>query len=443
MKRIFYFILLTGFLFGCDSLLNEQKPQNSVDPSLIFKDAAGARSAIIGAYDNFQSASYYGVDFLLLPEVHSLNLTHPGTFPSYEQFVNRGILTDNANVTNMWAQIYVGINRVNQILDKVPGITDPALSAVERDQILGEAYFIRAFNYHNLVKYWGGVPLKLTPSDSYDPAKIVLPRASASEVYTQILADLALAIPKLPASPSTRSRATQAAANALKARVHLYLKQYPEAINAATLASTGYSLVPNFLDLWVLRNQSEAIFELQFNTVDTNSLAFYLLPSSNGGRNEVRPSAGLSNAYSATDSRRVLTTSIDSKLRYYRAATRDDNVILLRLAEMILTRAEALVERNTGTDLADAVVLVNLIRNRALIGNYAGAVTQAAVRDEVFLQRRLELAIEGHYFFDLVRTGRATTTLSSPTWNDNQALLPIPLREINAGGGVVTQNPGY
>jgi hypothetical protein len=139
----------------------------------------------------------------------------------------------------------------------------------------------------------------------------------------------------------------------------------------------------------------------------------------------------------------VLTTSIDSKLRYYRAATRDDNVILLRLAEMILTRAEALVERNTGTDLADAVVLVNQIRNRALIGNYAGAVTQAAVRDEVFLQRRLELAIEGHYFFDLVRTGRALTTFSSPTWNDNQALLPIPLREINAAGGVVTQNPGY
>jgi hypothetical protein len=223
----------------------------------------------------------------------------------------------------------------------------------------------------------------------------------------------------------------------------LYKKEYTEAINSAILASSGYTLVGNFLDLWVVRNTSEAIFELQFNTVDTNSLSFYLLTSSTGGRNEVRPSGSLVAAYSATDARRVLSTSVDSRLRYYRAATDDDNVLLLRLAEVILNRAEALVERNTGADLTDAVTFLNVIRNRAGIGAYSGAVTQTAVRDEIFLQRRLELAIEGHYFFDLVRTGRAATVLTSPIWNNNQALLPIPLREINASGGVLAQNPGY
>jgi starch-binding outer membrane protein, SusD/RagB family len=443
MKKIFYIVLFAVVLSGCDSLLQEQKPQNSVDPSVVFKDAPGARAAIIGAYDALQSASYYGVDFLLLPDVHGGNLSHTGTFPSYAQFANRSLLNDNANVTNMWAQIYVGINRVNQIIDKVPKITDPALTQAEKDQIAGEAYFLRALHYSNLVKYWGGVPLKLAPSDDASPSKIILPRATKDAVYAQILADLAEAIVKLPAAPSNKARASQAAAHALKARIHLYLGQYTEAINSATSASTGYTLVGNFLDLWVVRNTSEAIFELQFNTVDTNSLSFYLLTSSTGGRNEVRPSGGLVSAYLGTDARRILSTSVDSRLRYYRAATDDDNVLLLRLGEVILNRAEALVERNTGSDLTDAVTFLNQIRNRAGIGNYAGALTQTAVRDDIFLQRRLELALEGHYFFDLVRTGRAATTLSSPIWNNDQALLPIPLRELNASGGILTQNPGY
>jgi starch-binding outer membrane protein, SusD/RagB family len=443
MKKILYFILIPIFLVGCDSLLQEQKPQNSVDPSVIFKDAPGARSAIIGAYDALQSASYYGVDFLLLPDVHGGNLTHTGTFPSYAQFANRAILTDNANVTNMWSQIYSSINRVNQIIDKVPGITDPTFATGEKDQIIGEAYFLRALHYSNLVKYWGGVPIKITPSDSYDPGKIILPRATETDVYTQILADLAVAITKLPANPSNKGRASLGAAHALKTRIHLYKKEYTEAINSAILASSGYTLVGNFLDLWVVRNTSEAIFELQFNTVDTNSLSFYLLTSSTGGRNEVRPSGSLVAAYNVADTRRILSNSVDSRLRYYRAATDDDNVLLLRLAEVILNRAEALVERNTGTDLTDAVTFLNIIRNRAGIGNYAGPVTQPAVEDEIFLQRRLELALEGHYFFDLVRTGRAAANLSSPVWNNNQGLLPIPLREINASGGVLAQNPGY
>jgi hypothetical protein len=445
MKKIKFYILfmVIPFVSGCDHLLDEQKPQASVGPDVVFKDATGARAAIIGAYDNLQSANYYGIRYALFPDLHGGNLTHPGTFPSFEEFVNRAIQTNNVEVTNMWAQIYDGINRVNQIIDKVPKITDPALIATEKDQIVGEAYFLRAFHYFNLVRYWGDVPLKLQPSDDYDPAKIILPRSSVSEVYAQILSDLDAAISKLTPNVALKSRAHQRTAYALKARVHLYNKQYTEAINAATQASAGYTLVPAFLDLWVVRNTSESIWELQFDNVDQSQLNFFLLPSSAGGRNELRPSPGLSGAYALSDARRILTSSIDSKLRYYRAATDDDNIIILRLAEMILTQAEARIERNTGTDLTDAVAFINQIRNRAGIGSYSGLLTQAALHDEVFLQRRLELALEGHYFFDLVRTGRAATTLTSPTWDNNQALLPIPLREYNASGGVVAQNPGY
>ena len=265
------------------------------------------------------------------------------------------------------------------------------------------------------------------------------------------MTDLGDAIAKLPlpaaiikpSGTNTKGKANQRSAHALKARVHLYMKQYPEAISEAQLASVGYSLVANVLDVWVVKNTTEAIWELQFNTTDTNGTNFFLLPASAGGRNECRPSAGLAAAYSANDARRILATSTDSRLRYYRAATDDDNVVLLRLPEMILIQAEAMVERNTGTDLTDAVVLIDQIRNRAGIGAYAGTVDQVSLRDEVFLQRRLELALEGHYFFDLVRTGRAATVLTNPVWNNNNALLPIPLREIQSSGGVYTQNPGY
>lgn len=444
-KKIFFIsaAILGTVLFACDSLLEEQVPQNSVDPTVVFSDASGARAALNGAYDVLQSANYYGTRFVIMPDMHGGNLAHTGTFPSFAEFVNRAILTNNAEVTNMWTTIYSGINRANQIIDKVPGVGDPALSPTEKDQIVGQAYFLRAFHYFNLVRYWGGVPLKLDPSDAYDPAKVILPRASVGEVYQQILSDLDQAIAKLTPTPSNKGRAHQRTAYALKARIHLYQGQHAEAIAAAVEASTGYTLVPTFLDLWTVRNTSEAIWELQFDNVDNNTLNFFLLPSSAGGRNEVRPSGSLAGAYAANDARRILSNSTDSRLRYYRAATDDDNVLIFRLAEMILTRAEALVERNTGTDLTDAVALIDQLRNRAGIGAYAGAVTQSALRDEVFLQRRLELALEGHYFFDLVRTGRAATTLTSPAWSNDHALLPIPLREINASGGVVTQNPGY
>lgn len=443
MKKIFLFTLCVVGLSSCDSLLEDQKPQNSVDPSVVFKDAAGARAAVIGSYDALQSTSYFGGDYLLLGDLISGNLNHTGTFPTYAQIANRSILTDNTNVTNMWSAIYNGIERANQVIDKVPSITDPLLTTDEKEKLLGEAHFLRAFHYFNLVKWWGGVPLKLAPSDAYDPNTIIVPRSSVDETYAQIIADLDVAIAKLEPDAANKARAQQLAAYGLKARVLLYQKQYTAAIAAAVSASAGYSLVPDYLSLWTARNTSESILELQFNTVDTNTLSFYLLPTAAGGRNEVRPSAGLAGAYSATDARRILTTSIDSRLRYYRAATDDDNVILIRLAEMILIRAEALVERNTGTDLADAVTLIDQIRTRAGIGAYAGGTTQTELRNEIFLQRRLEFPIESHYFFDLVRSGRAATTLSSPIWNNSQALLPIPLREINASGRVLTQNPGY
>jgi hypothetical protein len=355
----------------------------------------------------------------------------------------------------MWAQIYNGINRTNQILSKAATVDDPAFT--DKNNLLGEAAFLRAFHYFNLVRYWGGVPLKLTPTDVVDIEELQQPRNTVNEVYDQILIDLNFAITNMPATQSSRARATVAAARALKARVHLYRSsmgiadEWSDAISEASEAGTGRTLAPVFSDLFLSRSGfDEVIWFIEFNSVDQNSIAFFLLPSTNGGRNELRPTTALQNAYPADDTRAIPSNAVDHRLKYYRVTTGDDYVIIFRLAEMILIQAEALVERNTGTDLADAVVLINQIRNRAIppdpdngIDNsYAGAVTQEALRDEVFLQRRLELALEGHYFFDLVRKGRAATELTNPVWDDNHALLPIPQRERQANP-LLDQNDGY
>lgn len=430
---------------SCDKV-NDQVPQNSQSSGTAISTPVGARVAILGAYDNLQGGNYYGTRYTFFPDMQGGNLTWTGTFPSFGQIANRVTLADNVEVTNMWAAIYDGINRVNQILDKAAKIQDPSFT--DQAQILGEASFLRALHYFNLVRYWGGVPLKLTPTDAVNVSELQLSRNSVSEVYTQILSDIDFALTNLPPTQTNRARATLGAVNALKARVHLYrsssgiANEYDLAIAAAVAASTGRTLTANFSDLFVARNMGEVIWYLEFNSVDQNSLAFFLLPSTSGGRNELRPSASLQSAFSVSDTRRIATNAVSNTLKYYRVSTGDDYVLMFRLAEMMLIQAEAMVERNTGTDLTDALALINQIRNRAGIGTYVGLVSQAALRDEVFSQRRLELALEGHYFFDLVRTGRAATVLTSPIWDSKYAVFPIPLRETQANPNL-QQNPGY
>lgn len=439
----FKIAFLAVIVAGCN-LVENQKPQNSLPSSNAFSTPQGARAALLGCYDALQSANYYGARYNLFPDLQGGNLTWTGTFPSFGQISNRVILTDNAEVTNMWNQIYYAINNTNQVIDKASKLQDPSFT--DQNSLLGEAYFLRAFHYFNLLRYWGGVPLKLTPTDGVDVPTLQQSRNSVAEVYAQILSDLSFAITNI--AQTNRARATVSAARALKARVHLYrsstgiANEWTDAITEAIAASSGRTLSATFSDLYVARNTNEVIWFLEFNSVDQNSLAFFLLPSTAGGRNELRPSASLQNAYQTTDVRRIPTNTTGSALKYYRVSTGDDYALVFRLAEMILIRAEALVARNTGTDLTDAVTLINQIRARAGITPYAGAITQTALANEVFLQRRLELALEGHYFFDIVRTGRAATLLTNPVWNDNQALFPIPLRETQANPNLV-QNPGY
>lgn len=443
LKKSIVGLTLLGALGSCQVL--EQSPQSSLDVATAISDAATAQASLYGVYAALEPATVFGTRLVVLPDLAAGNLNWTGTFPSFGEIVNRAILTNNAEVTNAWNALYDGINRANNVIARVPSVTDPTFSADTKTAYVAEATFLRAFYYFTLVRLWGGVPLITQPTTAVSPA-LQVAKSPVADVYAQINADLDKAIAGLPAATggaNGKGRASKSAALALKAKVALQLANWADAASFAQQAGTGFLLVPKFTDLFEAKNTSESIWELQYEPTNQNSLAFFLLPTARGGRNEVRPSANLAAAFPAGDARAILTTSVDSKIKYYRASTQDDNVILLRLGEMLLIQAEASNELGGDANLAKAVTLVNQIRTRAGLAPLSAttAASQSLMRDEIFLQRRLELALEGgNYWYDLIRTGRAAARLTN--WNPNQALWPIPFREINANPAL-KQNDGY
>jgi starch-binding outer membrane protein, SusD/RagB family len=429
-------LILCAFVLGltaCEQVL-VQEPQSQVSTDI--KDAATARAVMNGAYNGFQSADYFGTRYQLLPDLQGGNLRWTGTFSDFSEISNRSIQTSNASVTNMWVRIYNTILRTNIIIKAIPLVQDATFTDAEKNQIVAEAKVMRAVSYFNLVRWWGGVPIVTEPTASIEGLNV--PRNTVAEVYKQISTDIDAALPNLLAT--NKGRITKGTALALKCRAALYQKDYATVISVANQiqALNQYALVTPFQSIFSTQNTKESIWEINYETTNSNSLAFFLFSSSLGGRNEVRPTPTLTAAYSLIDTRRILTTSYDVQLKYYRI-NGTDFPIVFRFAEVLLNKAEALSE--TGKD-AEALVLVNQIRTRAGLAAAAATLAGQDLKDEIFLQRRLELALEGHYFFDLVRTGRAAKALT--TWNDNQALLPIPDREIKANPVIATQqNPGY
>ena len=428
---------------SCDKILDQQ-PQSSLDVDQVFTDLAGANAALTGAYGGLTSVNYYGLRYPIFADLLADNLAHLGTFPSFAEFKNRNVQPSNAEVQSMWTAIYSTINRANNVIEYVPGIS--GVSDADKKRIVAEAKFIRALCYFDLVRYWQDVPLVLTPTKVVD-GSLNVSRTPANEVYDQVKRDFDAAEADLP--EGSPSRANKGAARALKARLALYRGQYTEAVTLAdqVIATTKFSLLPVYRDNFDAENNPESIFEINFDNVTSSSYAFFLFPGSRGGRNEVGPlTTTLLTAYEPGDSRRNASISdgtfpVDGRLipanvavKYTKSGTGEDNFRVIRLAEVILISAEA--KARTG-DLAGSLTLLNRIRTRAsfkppFTGTMVAlapstAATQADLLTAIDRERRVELAFEGHRWFDLVRTGRAQTLLSIT--EPGRLLLPLPFRE--------------
>jgi hypothetical protein len=435
---------------GCDRVLTTS-PQSDLPADQLIVDSKSALGALTGAYDGLQSLSYYGLDMELLGDLPADNSTWVGTYQFLGNIEDNQIAADNPEVTDMWTALYQEIDRDNVILTRVPEVA--AIDDATKKEVMGEAYFLRALTYHNLVKFWGDVPMPLAPTTSADQASTYT-RTPMLQVYTQILSDLDNAASMISNTSDTR-RATPMAVQAIRARVLFYrasvsganaTADYTAALAAANAVLAGRdTLTVPFANLFTATgsNTAEDIFRVSFTPAEYNELGYYWLYA---GRTEVRPTKELANTFAANDLRKPVTlgprTSGSSTLQANKWPTTigAEHPHVIRLAELVLIKAEALARLNR---LPEAVDEYNKVRIRAGLPKHVFGVdvqTQADVLAAIMLERRHEFAFEGDRWPDLVRAGLAVSVKGLA--NPGYVLFPIPERDITTTPGL-SQNPGY
>jgi starch-binding outer membrane protein, SusD/RagB family len=388
-----------------------------------------------------------------------------------------------------WGANYEAIYRANVVLEKVPGI---AMDEDLKARVLGEAKFIRAWGFYNLVTMFGGVPLA---DRVLSPSEYKIPRASAEEVWDLVERDLTDAVASLwerrdmPASDL--GRITKGAAQALLAKTYLWRQKWAEAkaVSADIVASGGYQLTPNYADIFTLdgENNAESVFEIQYmnasggnwgkNNANEGSLTNvfqrargqfagfgFNIPTQDfvdeffkEGFEDPRLKSTVFRVGEPMGDRGVFTLAATGDLphiyypkKYFSSKSEDapfgdaapnggSNDRVIRYADVLLMHAEAAY--HTG-DEAAARASLNQVRARVAIP--AITATGQALLDAICRERRIELGLEAHRFFDLVRTGRAPQVLGGLGFvTGTHELFPIPQSQILATDGILTQNPGY
>lgn len=443
MKKFNLFFLALALLVavtGCEDYIDKQ-PVDQIGDDIVIEDLESLDGAVLGMYSSMQSGNQYGELQIFMPGILSDEMVFTGTFPTKQDMAVNNVTAENVTMRGVWASPYATIFIANTILERATnaGTDEEVASAI------AEAKFGRALAHFNLAKLWGAVPLALT-SDVNVTGE--LPRTPAAEVYAQIIADLQEAIPALPlkserADLEATTRATRGAAQALLARAALYSGDVALAGQMANnvITSGEYSLDPSYSNLYNNGAGSpEIIFELFASIQDGNSLGFFAQPVGLGGRYDYSPNPTLQAEYASGDARAALIVDNDVDAggilvtdKYTDATNGTDQPIVVRLAEMYLIRAEA---NNSVADL-------NTVANRSNGATYA-SYNQA----NMLLERKLELAFEGHRWNDIIRTGQANAIMSAvkpASWDATDVLLPIPQREIDQNPTLTPadQNPGY
>lgn len=480
--KIYALALLATLMSSCENLLKVD-PRQSIDTEVALNSAELVRAAVTNVYTYLKAQALYGRDLLAISECLADNtriINRAGG-----RFVNEGNNVPN-NHLGGWGTYYGGINEANLILRALPSRT--FFTQTQKDEIEGELKFLRALFYFDLMRVYafdpgsiigsldkGGVPLMLEGVNS--PSEVVYPaRASVKEVYEQIYKDLSDAVAKAPTTGAP-SRVTRAAANALFARVALYNNDFDNAVKYATAAIGGgvgrFVASNEYVASWRANSHPESIFEVLFQTrqeslgvnnslqsaytsIESVSVATALAASRPNplpvaaGWGAVVPTTAFLNLHTAADVRRqVYQDGLNRSNTIVTECTKFlgksgviymDNVPVIRLSELFLIRAEALARSNK--DLPTALADVNRIRTRAGLTALTNP-TQAQLITEVALQRRLELAFEGHRWFDLKRLGQdVVKSTGNLPYGDFRILAPLPLSEIQANNKMV-QNAGY
>jgi starch-binding outer membrane protein, SusD/RagB family len=465
-------ILTVALLFvfaSCESLL-EVNPKQSVDSSSALTTTEGIRSNLANIYSYLKTTVMYGRDYVATAEALADNARIINRAGGRYQAQGTNVVN---NHLNNWEFAYAAINEINLLLKALPTAN---ITATFRDETEGQLKGLRALIYFDLVRTYayepnmapspgvdlGGVPLMLDGVISEDQV-VLAARATVAEVYTQIYLDLTDAISKAPTAGGP-AYVTQAAANAIFAKVALYNQDWVNAEAYATAAlalKSTFSTTASYVNDWRVASHPESIFEILFKNPnesigvnESNQSAFTTresLTSSNlAGYGAVVPTTAFYNLYTVSDVRRNLyqtglsrSNTIVIECTKYLGKTGTiymDNIPVIRVSELYLIRAEARA-RQGGKD-ALALADLNMIAQRAGLAAYVG-LTGTSLTDAITAQRRLELAFEGDRWFDMKRRGQPfIKSTGNVLYDDFRILAPLPVREIQSNANLV-QNTGY
>ncbi|MHA4811420.1 RagB/SusD family nutrient uptake outer membrane protein [Flavitalea flava] len=474
---------------SCKKLVSIPGPKNTITTAQVFVTDLQAQGAMAGIYTRMingkdqstistasQDVWSAGLVSLLgsLSSGELYNSDGPGTLEYYLFSTNKLNITYSTNTYKLWNTAYNTIYGANSVIEGIAASTSVLLGDDARKKLTGEAKFVRALAYFYLTNLFGDVPLALTVDFN---KTATMPGTPQQQIYQQIIADLKEAQASLRSDYAVlneRGRPNKWAATALLARVYLYQGDYPNAAAAATDVINNNNLYALETDLnqVFLSTSKEAIWQLkqtdQNSTVqDATPQGYSMLPNPlHTGSTFIRLSDQLMNAFEPGDHRRIdWIDSTDNSnnpglpyISFYPAKYKigaanlssgaaKEYFMVLRLSEMYFIRAEASALGAPGGPPA-AITDLNSIRNRAGLPDLPISLNKDQVVTAIAHERQVELFTEwGHRWFDLKRTGRAQTVLTTiplklPWLGDYQLLYPIPQGEITTNHFLL-QNPGY
>jgi len=485
-KTVAFAAVLGLTTVSCSDDFVDREAPYTIGSENYFNSEAEYNQALIGAYDLLH-ASYVNV---LLGEIASDNTASGGGSATdvigFQQIDDMTHTPVNPNLKNIWDWMFAGVQRANYILEFKDKTDFP-----NKNQVIGETRFLRAYFQFELVKWFGPIPMN--GDKRFLPIDVTLiPRSPVNDVYTSIESDLQFAVDNLSPNAAQTGRATKGAAQALLGKVYLYHGKFAEsaAVFEDLIGSGKYSLVADYGSIFenAGENGPESVFEIQYS--EAQGASFDCLQCSEGNvavgfsgiRNYSGPmfSSGYSfnvpqqevvDAFEPGDKRKDVAildiaawaaandatygvgykhTGFFNKKYLPRTRTKDapgdvnltnpNNYRAIRYADVLLMAAEA--NSRGGISDAKASEYLNQVRRRAFgDNNHDITASGQPLINAIWTERRVELVGEGHRFFDLVRTGKGTEIDGFVTGKNE--LFPVPIEEIQFANGNWKQNPGY
>lgn len=494
MKKYSVIVALAMLVFTSCSDFLDSFPSYAVDPNMSVADAE-AEALTNACYTPLQSSNLYNQRIWSLDIIAGNSIVGAGGGDDgieTIQCANFAAASDNGFALYIWRSPWVGIGQCNIVINSLPG---SQASAAVRDRSLGEAYFLRAHYYYILVRLFGGVPLKLKPHEATDPMDIE--RRSLDECYVQLIEDCKRAVTLLPSRKSyleqDRNRVSKEAAMTMLADIYLTYhpeEHYSEVVSLCEeIASLGgYNLEEcPYEDNFGIRaeNSREAIFTVGYSGSTKHNfwgsdnqsswLSTFMGPRNSnmvaGGYGWNQPTDEFMSQWEEGDLRKAVTvlyrgcpdfggmsynanwSNTGYNVRKFLVEKKDSpdyntnpsDFVVYRFADVLLKKAEALNELGEKKKAAEAL---NIVRRRVGLPEVsADQLTREQMREKIIHERRMELAFEGHRWFDMVRIQNGDYALQflaslGKTVTRERLLLPIPLTEMDSNH-LMEQNPGY